>query len=267
MKTTRYKTAFFIITLSIMTGCAANDDPLRSALNKDTQAVSDLAREQATMIASKASPSEVFGKILQADPFLNEIRKTCIKPEKGGAYPSSSCVFYQELSFKFTLYMMISAGKYYLKNGDKGKSEQVLHEIVEKYNDDAYKGEVTQAKFLLDKIKNWESLSSGMKAYLLGDYKTALNELKLKDDPESSYSVGQIFYFGFGVPRDIKQATEWYGKAADKEYPPAEYQLGLLYLNGEGVEQDEMEARKWFQKAADQDYEPAKHMPGVKLKY
>jgi len=218
------------------------------------------------MITSKASPADVFGKIMQADPFLNEIRKLCIKPEKGGDDATKSCIFYKELSFKFTLYMMINAGKYYLKNGNKEKSEQVLHEIVEKYKDDAFKAEVTQANLFLDRIKKWESTSSGMRAYFLGDYKAALDELKLKDDPESLYTVGQIYYFGYGVPRDVKQAAEWYNKAADKDYAPAEYQVGVLYLNGEGVEQDESEAKKWFQKSADQDYDPAKRMPGVKLK-
>jgi hypothetical protein len=247
-----------------MTGCAANDEALHSALNKDAQAVSNLAREQVDMITAKASPLEVFGKVVQADPFLNEIRKICIKPENGGKDLSNSCTFYKELSFKFTLYMMINAGKYYLKNGNKEKSEQILHEIVSRYNDDAFKAEIIQANFLLEKIKRWENLSPGMKAYILGDYKTALNELKSKDDPESLYYVGQIYYFGYGVPRDIRQASEWYGKAAEKEYPPAEYQLGILYLNGEGIEQDETEATKWLQKAADHDYEPAKHFTGIR---
>ena len=93
---TGFKTAGFIITISIMTGCAAHDETFHSALNKDTQAVSDLAREQAKMITSKASAADVFGKVLQADPFLNEIRKLCIKPEKGGDYPSKSCIFYKD---------------------------------------------------------------------------------------------------------------------------------------------------------------------------
>jgi hypothetical protein len=266
MNKSQFETVFFIITLSIMSGCVANDEALHSALNNDTQAVSNLAREQAKMIASKASPSDVFDKVLQADPFLNEIRKICIKPEKGGNYPSNSCTFYKDLSFKFTLYMMMNAGKYYLKNGNKEKAEQILNEIVSRYNDEAFKAEVIQANFLLKKLKSWENLSSGMKAYILGDYNTALNVLKSKDDPESLYCVGDIYYFGYGVPRDIKQASEWYSKAAEKDYAPAEYQLGMLYLNGEGVEQDETEAKKLFQKAADQDYEQAKHIQGIRSK-
>ena len=248
------------IVMILMTGCVASDETLQSSLNKDTQAISNLAREQAALIAAKSSPAEVNNKVFNADPFLKDIRALCEKPENSESIRANSCSFYKELSSKFVVDMLLASSMYYLKNGDMKKSEENLHEVIDVYNEAQYQAEVSRAKTLLELIKNWDHLGPGMKAFILGDYETALQELRTKDDPESLYTVGMIYYNGSGVPRDSTKAAEWYRKAADKGYPPAQYQLGLLYLSGEGVEHDETEAIKWFKKASDQDYSKALDM-------
>jgi TPR repeat protein len=259
------KNLFAAATLTmmiVMFGCAAHDETLRlavhSALREDTDAVSKLAREQAQLIASNASPSDVYGKVLQADPVMKKIREACTDPAKGGKELASSCVFYKELSSKFRAAMMLSAGKYYLKKDDRKESEKILRELVDTYSENAYQAETRQARTLLDAMAQWDSLTSGMKAYIIGDYGEALRLLKIREDAESLYYVGQIYYFGSGVPRDSKEASDWYRKSADKGFAPAEYRVGLLYYYGEGVEEDASEAKKWLKKAYEQEYAPAR---------
>ena len=249
-----------MMVTAITAGCVATNEDLRSALNRDTQAVSNLAREQAALIAAKSSPEEVNNKVTLAEPYLNNLRTLCANPANSESTGESSCTFYKGLSSKFTADMLLASSMYYLKNNDLKKAERNLHELIDTYNEAQYQAEVGQAKIVLEYIKNWDHLGPGMKAFILGDYETALQELRTKDDPESLYTVGMIYYNGSGVPRDSTKAAEWYRKAADKGYPPAQYQLGLLYLSGEGVEHDETEAIKWFKKASDQDYSKALDM-------
>lgn len=244
--------------MAVMTGCAADDAALRTALNKDTEAVSLLAREQAKLVASKGAPADVYGKVAQTEPYLKEMRKLCAKPEKEGAAPAQSCIFYRGLGSKFVAEMLLTSGRYYLKNDDRAKSGEILRDLVDTYTDAAYSTEASQAKALLENIGKWDTLSTGIKAFVLGDYETALRELSTKDDPESLYDVGLMHYMGSGTKRDAKQAAEWYRKAADKGYAPAQYQLGVLYAAGDGVDQDDKEAAAWLQKAVDQDYAPAR---------
>ncbi len=50
--------------------------------------------------------------------------------------------------------------------------------------------------------------------------------------------------------RDLKQAAEWYRRAADGGSAPARFALGEMYAKGEGVRQDYAAAAKWFRLAA-----------------
>ena len=56
---------------------------------------------------------------------------------------------------------------------------------------------------------------------------------------------------------DYERAAVWYRKAADRGNADAQDNLGWLYENGEGVAKDLKQARDWFQKAAAQKFQPA----------
>lgn len=60
-----------------------------------------------------------------------------------------------------------------------------------------------------------------------------------------------------GPGSDIKNAVEWFQKAAQRGYAPAQVNLAVLYLNGWGVSQNYGIAQRWFREAADRHFAPA----------
>ncbi len=104
----------------------------------------------------------------------------------------------------------------------------------------------------------WADFDKGQEAYLMGDYTKALQEYKNDDDPRAMYQVGYMYDHGQGVDQDIKEAAQWYLKAAEKGNAKAQYRMGLLYATGSGVDKDLKEAEKWYKKSAFQGFLPAK---------
>ena len=51
----------------------------------------------------------------------------------------------------------------------------------------------------------------------------------------------------------LRQAAEWYRKAAAQGFAPAQFSLGLCYAHGNGVPQDFGQALAWYEKAAQQN--------------
>ena len=66
----------------------------------------------------------------------------------------------------------------------------------------------------------------------------------------AEYILGKLYDEGQEIPHDGKLAFEYYKKAADKEYPPAEYALGQMYYFGQDCEKNDQEALYWISKAA-----------------
>ena len=46
-------------------------------------------------------------------------------------------------------------------------------------------------------------------------------------DAEAQVKLGDMYYFGRGVPKDYTQAVSWYRKAAQQGYAKAQYNLGV----------------------------------------
>lgn len=57
----------------------------------------------------------------------------------------------------------------------------------------------------------------------------------------------------------MQKAVEWYTKAAEQGHAAAQYNLGNCYYDGEGVEKDLQKAIEWYTKAA----ELAKSLPAT----
>ena len=72
-----------------------------------------------------------------------------------------------------------------------------------------------------------------------------------KGDPESQYSLGNMYTKGVGTPIDQEQARHWYEKAANQGNVKAGYKLGLMYYEGTGVRKNSKTAFKWFTIAAE----------------
>ena len=68
----------------------------------------------------------------------------------------------------------------------------------------------------------------------------------------AQYSLGDCYYYGWGVAEDEEEAVKWYRKAAEQGYAGAQNDLGLCYKNGYGVEKNAAKAVEWYRKAAEQ---------------
>jgi uncharacterized protein len=73
-----------------------------------------------------------------------------------------------------------------------------------------------------------------------------------KGEAAAQVAVGERYAAGADVTQDLKQAAEWYRKAAGQGNAAGEVHLAELYRDGRGVERDKAQAADWYRKAADQ---------------
>ncbi len=79
---------------------------------------------------------------------------------------------------------------------------------------------------------------------------------------EAKFFLGDCYYAGKSVPKNLSQAMNWYRKAAEQGFAPAQYSLGNYYRQTKGVGQDLEEAVNWYRKAAEQGFAPAQYSLG-----
>jgi hypothetical protein len=146
-----------------------------------------------------------------------------------------------------------------------------------------------------------ETLEAGLRAADLGRYPQAVEMLKPfanNGNPVAQAKLGNLYFYGQGLPEDEvmavfwwkkaaaqgnadamfqlanaylydnktaktvadpdREAAVWYFQAASTGHAEAQYHLGLLFLAGKGVVESHKEAANWFRKAADQGHAPAK---------
>jgi len=83
-------------------------------------------------------------------------------------------------------------------------------------------------------------------------------------DAVSQVLVGESYASGNGVTRDLKQAAEWYRKAAEKGDTSGEVHLAALYRDGgKGLPRDMAYAAEWYRKAAEKGDVTAQATLGV----
>jgi uncharacterized protein len=64
------------------------------------------------------------------------------------------------------------------------------------------------------------------------------------------HRLGEIYAGGLGVNQDIKEAVEWYQKAAKLDYEPSQIVLAEAYKNGLlGLPQDSEQSKTWMDRA------------------
>jgi TPR repeat protein len=91
-------------------------------------------------------------------------------------------------------------------------------------------------------------------AFDKGDYATALRELKPlveKGDARSQYAMGVLAENGYGMPKNLAQAADWYRKAAEQGNTDAQFNLGAMYEHGVGMPVNYVEAARWYRPAAE----------------
>ena len=94
-----------------------------------------------------------------------------------------------------------------------------------------------------------QDFQKGLAAYQSGDYVTALKEwrpLAEQGDADALFSLGGMYYAGYGVLQDYVEALKWYRLAAEQGKAIAQGRLGTMYAKGKGVLQDNIRAHVWY---------------------
>lgn len=110
-----------------------------------------------------------------------------------------------------------------------------------------------------------DPLEDGKAAYLAGDYGRAyeiLRPLAEQGDADAQITLGIMYDYGQGVPKDDAAATEWYRKAALHGIPTVQHNLGVKYFEGIGIEKDYAEAARWWRMAADLGFAESQYSLG-----
>lgn len=88
---------------------------------------------------------------------------------------------------------------------------------------------------------------------------TDLTKIATEGDPVAQCELGKRFHRGTDIPRNFKEAMEWYFRSAEQGYCNAQHNLGEMHLRGQGVEKNSYKAVEWFTKAANQGYAYSKY--------
>lgn len=72
----------------------------------------------------------------------------------------------------------------------------------------------------------------------------------LVGDSDAQNDLGELYYDGEELERDIDFAVFWFKEAVKKKHPDAMYNLGVCYVNGEGVEKNNSIGLGYIRQAA-----------------
>jgi TPR repeat protein len=82
--------------------------------------------------------------------------------------------------------------------------------------------------------------------------KPPLRERAAKGDADAQFTLAKNYEAGRGgLKKDYAEAFKWYRAAAEQNDPFAQASLGLLYRFGKGVPKDSIQSYMWFQLAVD----------------
>ena len=116
-------------------------------------------------------------------------------------------------------------------------------------------GEMKWISFLLFGLLS--CLSWGETVEPTPKFSQELQEKAANGDADAQFQLGDCYFFGLGVPKDMREGVSWYRKAAEAGQIKAQFNLGGCFHEGMGVEPDLMAAIQWWRKSAGQDYAPA----------
>ena len=71
------------------------------------------------------------------------------------------------------------------------------------------------------------------------------------ESAETQYQRGKKYYYGIGVPQDIREGIYWFEKSAEQGHVYAQFWLGEMYYDGRGVLKNNEKAIYWWEKAAE----------------
>lgn len=105
-------------------------------------------------------------------------------------------------------------------------------------------------------------VKAGVDAWERGEFDAAAKQwrpLAMSGDADAQFNLAQAYRFGRGVPMDLKQAEEWYRRAALQGHVQAENNLGLImFQNG-----DRANAMPYIRRSADRGDARAQYVLGT----
>jgi TPR repeat protein len=113
-----------------------------------------------------------------------------------------------------------------------------------------------------------QDFNKGLEAYYDGNREAAMKEWKPlaeQGHAAAQYYLGLLYYFGWGVTKNVSEAIKWWRKAAEQGYAQAQYTVGTEYYEGGNLPKDYVKAAKWFSMAAKQRSYENSYMPQYKL--
>ncbi|MES2038412.1 MAG: SEL1-like repeat protein [Pseudomonadota bacterium] len=128
-----------------------------------------------------------------------------------------------------------------------------------------------------------KTLDQAFAAYDAGNYAKALDTFKISYKKigydEAALMLGNMYFYGQGVQRDIRLAMEWYDKLADSRFNAGQYspfdardperaslrvqaqlRLARIYMAGYQIPKDPAKARYWYKQAAELNFVPARYV-------
>lgn len=140
---------------------------------------------------------------------------------------------------------------------------------IESYNAKDYTSALPFFSHAAYGFDNKEAMKMLGTMYLYGqgadvDVQQAILWYKRAGDAEALYRLGQIYCEGaVGLDKDVKEAIQYFTKAAEEGYADAEFAIGKMYQQGNGVAIDDMEAFNWLFKAANNGHADAQYQVGL----
>jgi hypothetical protein len=116
---------------------------------------------------------------------------------------------------------------------------------------------VLTATFLLllsgNLIAESNPYNEALEAYNNKDYDTALSiwrNLADEGSADAQYALGDAYFKGQGVSRDLNESMKWFERAAKSGNARAMFNIGAAYWEGNGTRQSYAEAVEWWEKSA-----------------
>ncbi len=107
-----------------------------------------------------------------------------------------------------------------------------------------------------------ETAESMLRTYAFDGYPDNFPEIAarlLKEaeagDARAQSRMGELYFFGFGVPRDAVERAKWHQRAAIGGEHISQHFLAQIYLEGDGLERDYRRALEWYRRSAAQGLE------------
>lgn len=67
---------------------------------------------------------------------------------------------------------------------------------------------------------------------------------------EAQFTLGKLYYYGFGIERNFTEAIKWFRSSANHGHAFAQFLLGEVYEKGKGLDRDYTQSAKWYKRAA-----------------